>query len=109
MARTVFTSSAVRTMRRMARDGSGAKAIAAAINSTPGSVKVECSKRGIRLRRGGNSVRGVKVVALVRRSTVKAIRSEAQRMNVTEGALATMVWEAIVEGDLFRAVLDPDK
>ena len=85
--------------------------IAAMFGVTPASLQVQCSRRGISLRRGGRRTprRNLSLAdaALdLNKTTLVALREKARAMGVNEVRLVTDLLETIVSDNLFGAVLD---
>ena len=119
--RRVFTSENLALMQAMADKGCSARDIAEKIGSTPSSVRVVCSHKKIRLRRGhrcaGRAVswhlaqfpeehRKVGLVTYMPASLYVEFNRKANDLREPVSNLASMLLSAIVSGDLFKAVLD---
>ena len=115
--RRVFTPENLSRMRQMAAEGLSAPAIAKALGSTAGSVRVTCSHREIRLKRGRarrspppskliEQGGHVPVVAYMPAELYSGFHSRADALHKPVGTLAGMLLSAIISGDLYKAVLD---
>lgn len=119
--RRVFTSENLALMQAMADKGCSARDIAEKIGSTPSSVRVVCSHKKIRLRRGhrcaGRTVpwhleqlpephRKVEVVTYMPESLYAEFNRKANDLREPVSNLASMLLNAIVSSDLYKAVLD---
>jgi hypothetical protein len=85
--------------------------IAALFGVTPASLQVQCSIRGISLRRGGRRTprRNLSLADAkldLNEPVMIALRGKARSMGVDEIRLASDLLEKIVTDDLYRAVLD---
>ena len=122
--RRVFTSQNVALMGQMAEQGCSARQIAEAIGSTPSSVRVKCSHRKIRLKRGRGRGRAGQPVVLeqverplqeINKMPVLAympatlyadFNRKANDQNQSPTIFASMLLTAIASSDLYKAVLD---
>jgi hypothetical protein len=115
--RRVFTPENVSFMKQMAADGLSAPAIAKALGSTAGSVRVTCSHQGIRLKRGRARRSAppsklieqgghVPVIAYMPSELYNGFHSTADALQKPVGTLAGMLLSAIISDDLYKAVLD---
>jgi hypothetical protein len=111
----IFTPRTVTVIQRLADQGRAASEIAAAIGSTPASVRVRCSQLKIRLIRRGRPSRQEmkangsgerKLIVYARQEAYAALQREAAKMHKPPTELARMLLEAIADSDLFGAVLD---
>jgi hypothetical protein len=109
----VFTAKAVTVIQKLAEQGRSASEIAAAIGSTPASVRVRCSQLKIKLvRRGrpsraeGNGLGDRKMIVYTRQEVYAALHRKAAHMHKSPAELARMLLEAIASSDLYEAVLD---
>ena len=110
----VFTPAAVEVIRRLAAQGKSASAIAAAIGSTPASVRVRCCQLRISLSRRGRprslprqsgDVRH-RLVVYLRPDRFTALTRKAANLRKTSVELAEDLLDAIVTSDIYEAVLD---
>jgi hypothetical protein len=119
--RRVFTFRNLSVMERMAADGYSSSEIAKAIGSTSSSVRVKCSERKIRLKRGRGRprqpvanptaeptkpTRQVPVAAYMPDSVYAQFQGKARYLKKEPSILVSMLLTAIVNGDLYKAVLD---
>ena len=115
MPRRVFTPAAIKAIREMASQGKSAAEIAATIGSTPASVRVKCCQLKIQLsRRGRPSLvpsfpqhpNEHKLVVYMRPDDYAALKRKAVQMHKSPVDLAGLLLEAIVNANIFEAVLD---
>ena len=118
----VFTAQNLSLIERMAGQGHSAKEIAEAIGSTPSSVRVKCSHRKIRLKRGrGRTRRPVSlgqsdqplretgkmpVLAYMLESLYVDFSRKAVDLDKSPSVFASLLLTAIASSDLYKAVLD---
>jgi hypothetical protein len=115
MPRCVFTPAVIQVMRDLASEDTSASEIAAAIGSTPGSVRVKCCQLKIALSRGdrANLVPSFpsnkdahKLVVTMRSDNYIVLKRKAAQMHKTPIEFAGMLLQAIISANLFDAVLD---
>jgi hypothetical protein len=121
MARTglIFTPTAVETIRGLADQGKSAPEIASAIGSTPGSVRVKCCQLKIKLPRRGRPPillhsldrqnGGRKLVVHMSSSDYASLKWKAAYLKKSSDELATKLLEAIINSNIYEAVLDEDE
>ena|ERR1700683_173980 len=111
----VFTPKTVNIIRGLADQGRSASEIAAAIGSTPASVRVRCCQLKIKLVRRGRSGgqepqqhggQERKMVVYTRPEVYAALNRKAAHMHKSPAELAALLLEAIVSSDIYDAVLD---
>ena len=116
----IFTPTNLSLMRHMAEKGLSAFEIADTIGSTPGSVRVVCSHRKIRLKRGRRSVdrasqNSVRQVQRASDHTIMAhmpaplfveFYRKAENLQISASGLASNLLAAIATSDIYEAVLD---
>ena len=111
----VFTPKVVNIIRGLADQGRSAPEIAAAIGSTPASVRVRCCQLKIKLVRRGRtsrketeprSGRERKMVVYTHPEVYAALNRKAAHMHKSPVELAALLLEAIVSSDIYDAVLD---
>jgi hypothetical protein len=110
--RRVFTQTAIDTIRVLAAQGKSAAEIAAAIGSTPASVRVKCCHLKIELRRRGRPTRQIgwrSVVSYLHAADYAALKRKAAEMEKSAGELAGELLKAIICSEIYEAVLDDDK
>jgi hypothetical protein len=110
--RRVFTQTAIDTIRVLAAQGKSAAEIAAAIGSTPASVRVRCCQLKISLRRGWQGKRHVGARGLViylLEPDYAALRRKAADMQKSTVELSSELLRAVIRGDIYEAVLDDDR
>jgi hypothetical protein len=114
----IFSQQNIARMRRMAENGSSAFGIAQALGSTPGSVRVMCSRYAIPLkRRRGTQRTSVPlvrspsvhdVVAHIPASLYAEFHRKAEHLRMSPSALASNLIMAITLSNIFEAVLDEE-
>jgi hypothetical protein len=108
----VFTQTAIDTIRVLAAQGKSAAEIAAAIGSTPGSVRVKCCQLKIPLRRGWGRPRrigGHSLVIYLQEADYAALKRKAADMQKSTVELSSELLRAVIRGDIYQAVLDDDR
>jgi hypothetical protein len=111
---SVFTPAAVATIHELARQGSSAAEIAAEIGSTPASVRVKCCHLKISLARGrprssqigARQQQDQKLTLRIHPALYTALKRKSGEMQKSAGELAGLLLEAIINSDLYKAVLD---
>jgi len=101
-----FTPDNLLHIRRMAAEGSTSFEIAESIGSTPGSVRVICSQHKIKIGRRRRA--GTPSLLLARLPAALSIEfhRKAEHLQIPASDLAARLLAAIVESDLYEAVLD---
>jgi hypothetical protein len=118
----VFTAQNLVLIERMASQGHSAREIALAIGSTPSSVRVKCSHRKIRLKRGRGRARHpvslgqidqtpqdrgkMPVLAHMPAELYVDFSRKAVDLAKSPSIFASMLLTAIATSDLYKAVLD---
>jgi hypothetical protein len=109
--RRVFTPTAINAIRVLAAQGKSASEIAAAIGSTPGSVRVKCCQLKIPLRRRWQQARQIGARSLLIHlddADYAALRRKAADMQKSAVELTGELLRAVIRGDIYEAVLDDD-
>jgi hypothetical protein len=109
--RRVFTPTAINAIRVLAAQGKSASEIAAAIGSTPGSVRVNCCQLKIPLRRRWQQARQIAARSLLIHlddADYAALRRKAADMQKSAVELTGELLRAVIRGDIYEAVLDDD-
>jgi hypothetical protein len=115
MPRRVFTPAVIKSIRELATQGKSASEIAAAIGSTPASVRVKCCQLKIPLSRRGRPslvpsfpqrIGEHRLVIYMRPDDYAALKQKAAHLHKSPVELAGMLLEAIVSANIFEAVLD---
>jgi hypothetical protein len=103
-ATKIFTQANIMLVKSMADQGLGAAWIASTIGSTPGSVRVMCSKMKIKLGR----TRGVTpwITCKVSEASFLELNRYARQRKVRLQTLVARLVETIAKDNLFDAVLD---
>jgi hypothetical protein len=108
--RRVFTPTAIDAIRVLAAQGKSAAEIAAAIGSTPASVRVKCCQLKISLRRRWEQalhIEGHRLIIYLQDADYAALkRKAADRQRSVE--LSGELLRAVIRGDIYEAVLDDD-
>jgi hypothetical protein len=117
--RGVFTPQNVTLMQQMVDEGSSAREIAMTLGSTAASVRVTCSRLGIRLRRrrgcvprpvpsSGTLTRDLEmpVVAYMPAEQYAEFARRARAQGKSPGTFASMLLSVIATSDLYKAVLE---
>lgn len=102
MRRKVFTTKAINRAKLLKRQGASNEEIAAAIGSTPGSVRKQLSVSGAHRERTDHGYLG----AFVGGEVEEAIKREAAKRRKSATALVRDILKAIVLENLFTAVLE---
>ena len=120
--RRIFTSENLARLRHMAEGGVSASEIAGTLGSTPGSVRVVCSRHKIKLKRGRRSVvpAAQSVDSFQPRIPDHIIRAylpaplfgefsrKAEHLRLSASGLASHLLMAIATSNIYEAVLDDD-
>jgi hypothetical protein len=112
--RQIFTPTVLEAIKGLAAQGKSAAEIAAVVGSTPASVRVRCSQFKIKLARPHfgsrrNKLQPVskrKLVVYLPPSVYAAMTRKAQDMRKSTVELAESLLRAIVNSNLYEAVLD---
>ena len=112
--RHIFTPTVVEAIKGLAAQGKSAAEIAAVVGSTPASVRVKCSHFKIKLvRQHLGSRRNElqlpskrKLVVYLPPSIYSAMTRKAQGMRKSTVELAELLLRAIVNSNIYEAVLD---
>ena len=109
--RRVFTPTAINAIRVLAAQGKSASEIAAAVGSTPASVRVKCCQLKIPLRRRWQQARQIAARSLLIHlddADYAALRRKAADMQKSAVELTGELLRAVIRGDIYEAVLDDD-
>jgi hypothetical protein len=112
MARRTFTPPAIQIIRNLANEGKSAAEIAHVLGSTPGSVRVVCSQFKIRLPRRRRypslvpSLGERRLVVYMRPDEYIQLERQAARRGKSAAEYAGMLLQAIVDANIYDAVLD---
>jgi hypothetical protein len=112
----IFTAYNLFRIRQMAEDGCSAIEIAESIASTPGSVKVICSRykiklvRKIKLAGGRGSTRppSTRIVVDMPPRLATEFHRKAKHLQIPASVLARRLLAAIVVSNIYEAVLDDE-
>jgi hypothetical protein len=104
----IFTNATVLKIKELADDGFGSVQIAHDIGSTPGSVRVICSKMKIKLGRAKGYASSAKpyVISKVSEASFLELDRHARQKKISVRTLAALLLETIAKDNLFDAVLD---
>jgi hypothetical protein len=109
--RRVFTPVAINAIRILASQGKSASQIAAAIGSTPASVRVRCCQLRIPLKSRWQQERQVgdrRVSIFLNDADYAALERKAAAMQKSVSELSAELLESVIRGDIYEAVLDED-
>jgi hypothetical protein len=109
--RRVFTPTAISAIRILAAQGKSALEIAAAIGSTPASVRVKCCQLKISLRRRWEQalhIEGHRLIIYLQDDDYASLIRKAADMQKTAVELSGELLRAVIRGDIYEAVLDDD-
>jgi IS30 family transposase len=113
----IFTPTNLLRIQQMAVEGSSAIEIAKTIGSTPGSVRVACSRHKIKIGRRRQSILNAvskpvrpssdqAIVAHLPASLSSEFQRKAEQLQISASVLASRLLEAIVVSNIYEAVLD---
>jgi hypothetical protein len=109
--RRVFTPAAIDAIRVLAAQGKSAAEIAAAIGSTPASVRVKCCQLKISLRRRWEQalhIEGHRLIIYLQDNDYAALKRKAADRQRSAVELSGELLRAVIRGDIYEAVLDDD-
>jgi hypothetical protein len=109
--RRVFTPAAIDAIRVLAAQGKSAAEIAAAIGSTPASVRVKCCQLKISLRRRWEQalhIEGHRLIIYLQDADYAALKRKAADRQRSAVELSGELLRAVIRGDIYEAVLDDD-
>ena len=109
--RRVFTPTAIDAIRVLAAQGKSAAEIAAAIGSTPASVRVKCCQLKISLRRRWEQalhIEGHRLIIYLQDADYAALKRKAADRQRSAVELSGELLRAVIRGDIYEAVLDDD-
>jgi hypothetical protein len=109
--RRVFTPAAIDAIRVLAAHGKSAAEIAAAIGSTPASVRVKCCQLKISLRRRWEQalhIEGHRLIIYLQDADYAALKRKAADRQRSAVELSGELLRAVIRGDIYEAVLDDD-
>src|SRR5262249_19911977 len=101
----IFTPDNLLRIRQMAAEGSSSFEIAESIGSTPASVRVMCCQHKIKIGRSRTPSPSLLLARLPASLSIEFHR-KAEHLRIQASYLATRLLAAIVESDLYEAVLD---
>jgi hypothetical protein len=108
----ILTADVMETIPAMIEAGMRKQEIADLLGCTPSTLQVQCSKRGISLRKGGKLppaktlLIGAQAKLTLSHEAAIKLQARAWRSGMSEETLASALLEVIVQDDLFAAVLD---
>ena len=111
LRRRVFTPTAINAMRVLAAQGKSASEIAAAVGSTPASVRVKCCQLKISLRRRWQQERQIgrrSLLIHLDEADYIALKRKAGETGKSAVELSSELLRAVIRGDIYEAVLDDD-
>jgi hypothetical protein len=107
----ILTEEVLASIPAMIEQGLRRAEIAERLGCTEGTLQVQCSRRGISLRKGGPFKKALTLPLLevqlaLSREAMAALRERAQANGWSEVKLASDLLEIIARDDLYDAVLD---
>jgi hypothetical protein len=102
----IFTKVNIIKIKALADNGFGSVQIAHDIGSTPGSVRVICSKMKIKLGRAKGYASSAKPYVKVSEASFLELDRHARQKKISVRTLAALLLETIAKDNLFDAVLD---
>ena len=111
--RRLFTPAVLEQVSHWVASGQTAQEISARIGCTLGTLRVQCSREGISLKRhrrhpAPNSTRPRRMSVRLPRSIVSIIQTHAERKGITAERLAASLLGKIAEDNLVDAILDEE-
>jgi len=107
---TIFSSEVLSQIAKFVEQGCSAAEIAEKLGCKLGSLRVKCSQHGISLRRWQTNSRDknshATIMIHLRTSTASLLKRTAQRQGTTGPRLAAALLEAVVQDNLYDAVID---
>jgi hypothetical protein len=104
----IFTPDNLLRIRQMAAEGSSSFEIAESIGSTPASVRVMCCQHKIKIGRRRYAEAPSQLLARLPASLSVEFHRKAERLQIPASDLASKLLAAIVDSDLYEAVLDDE-
>jgi len=104
----IFTADNLLRIRQMAAGGSSSFEIAESIGSTPASVRVMCCQHKIKIGRSRHAGTPSLLLARLPASLSVAFHRKAEHMQMSASDLASRLLAAIVDSDIYDAVLDDE-
>ena len=104
----IFTPDNLRRIRQMAAEGSSSFEIAESIGSTPASVRVMCCQHKIKIGRRRHAGTPSLLLARLPASLCIEFHRKAEHLQMRASDLASRLLAAIVDSDLYDAVLDDE-
>jgi len=103
-----FTPDNVQRVRQMAADGKSSIEIAKAMGSTPASVKNVCCRHKIKIPRTRRSIKNgsSELVAHLPASRSSKFHRKAEDLQIPASLLASRLLAAIIDSNIYEAVLD---
>lgn len=108
--RTIFSPQVLSQIAKFVEQGFSAAEIAEKVGCKLGSLRVKCSQHGISLRRwqansGGRNAHA-RIMIHLSRSAASLLQRTAQSQGTTGPRLAAALLEAVVQDNLYDAVID---
>jgi hypothetical protein len=108
--RRIFTPSAINIIRGLAAQGKSASQIAEVIGSTSASVRVKCCQLKVKLGRcHTHQVSAQSLVIYLHDADYTALKRKAAEMRKSAAELSGELLKAVIQSDIYDAVLDDDK
>jgi hypothetical protein len=106
--RRIFTADNLLRIRQMVAEGSSSFEIAESIGSTPASVRVMCCQHKIKIGRSRRAGTPSPLLARLPASLSIEFHRKAEHLQIPASDLASRLLAAIVDSDIYEAVLDGD-
>jgi hypothetical protein len=103
-----FTPDNLQRVRQMATEGNSSIEIAKAMGSTPASVKNVCCRHKIKIPRTRRSIKDklLELVAHLPASLSTEFHRKAEDLQIPASVLASRLLAAIIDSNIYEAVLD---
>jgi hypothetical protein len=110
----ILTNEKFASIPAMIEQGISKAEIAAMCGVTKSTLQVQCSRRGVSLRKGGHLLPRRQLSLpdaplMLSDTALMALRTAARAMGVDEARLASDLLETIAKDDLYNAVLDVEE
>jgi hypothetical protein len=104
----IFTPDSLLRIRQMAAEGSSSFEIAESIGSTPASVRVMCCQHKIKIGRRRHAGTPSLLLARLPASLSIEFHRKAEHLQIPASDLASRLLAAIVDSNIYEAVLDDE-
>jgi hypothetical protein len=109
----IFSPQVLSQIAKLVEQGFSAAEIAERVGCKLGTLRVKCSQYGISLRRWQANSAGkpahARIMIQLSRSAASLLRRTAQNQGTTGPQLAAALLEAVVQDNLYDAVIDQEK